>query len=154
YAKDELLRVEGISDINVQGLRDYSMRVWLDPQKLAARSMTAADVADAIRSQNVDAPAGRIGQPPIRQGQAFQFPLDTLGRLSDPEQFGNIIVKGGGRVSALSPTGMVMEAPRAGKPSGAKTGGISMSSNPMAGRSSGGGSSATTSGNGNPATTS
>src|SRR5438270_9568200 len=95
YAKDELLRVEGISDINVQGQRDYSMRVWLDPQKMAARTVTALDVADAIRSQNIDAPAGRVGQPPIDAGQSFQLPLDTLGRLATPEQFGDIIVKAG-----------------------------------------------------------
>src|SRR5947209_663874 len=63
--KDELLRVDGVSDISYQGERDYSIRVWLDPQKLAARNMTAIDVADAIRGQNIDAPAGRIGQPPV-----------------------------------------------------------------------------------------
>src|SRR5438270_6294878 len=60
YVKDELLRVEGVSDINYQGQRDYSIRIWLDPQKLAAKSMTASDVAAAIRSQNLDAPAGQI----------------------------------------------------------------------------------------------
>ncbi len=99
------MRVDGVSDINIQGQRDYSMRIWLDPTKLAARNMTALDVADAIRTQNVDAPAGRIGQPPIASGQAFQFPLDTLGRLTDPVQFGNMIVKIGGRPQVLSPGG-------------------------------------------------
>src|SRR5205823_5018179 len=64
-----------------------------DPLKLAARNMTPTDVANAIRSQNLDAPAGRIGQPPIRGGQAFEMPIDTLGRLTDPEQFGDIILK-------------------------------------------------------------
>src|SRR6516165_10275128 len=90
--KDELLRVEGVSDINVQGQRDYSIRAWLDPQKLAARNMTAMDVANAIRTQNLDAPAGRVGQPPATAESAFQLPLTTLGRLEKPEQFGEVIV--------------------------------------------------------------
>ncbi len=113
FVRDEMLRVEGVADINVFGLRDYSMRVWLDPQRLAARNMTAMDVAEAIRTQNIDAPAGRIGQPPIRADQPFQLPLNTLGRLSDPEEFGNIIVKTGPMPQALSPSGVVM-APNPG----------------------------------------
>ena len=95
YIKDELLRVYGVSDINYMGQRDYSIRAWLDPQKLASRSMTAMDVANSIRSENVDAPSGRIGQSPASLGQPFQLPVDTLGRLSDPEQFGSIVVKAG-----------------------------------------------------------
>ena len=94
FVKDELLRVYGVSDINYMGQRDYSIRAWLDPQKLASRGMTAMDVASAIRSENVDAPAGRVGQPPASSGQPFQLPVDTLGRLSDPEQFGSIVVQG------------------------------------------------------------
>ncbi len=117
--RDELLRVQGVSDITYQGQRDYSVRAWLDPQKLAACSMTALDVANAIRSQNVDAPAGRVGQPPIESGQAFQYPLDTLGRLTDPEQFGEIIVKVGGKPPVLSPTGVPMMAAQGGAMSGA-----------------------------------
>jgi multidrug efflux pump len=93
FVKDELLRVYGVSDINYLGQRDYSIRVWLDPQQLAARKMTAMDVADAIRNQNLDAPAGRLGQPPAPIGQATQLPLDTLGRLTEPDQFGEIVVK-------------------------------------------------------------
>src|SRR5580658_6367561 len=93
YIKDELLRVYGVSDINYMGQRDYSIRAWLDPQKLASRSMTAMDVANAIQTQNLDAPAGRIGQPPIPGGQPFQLPLDTVGRLTDPEQCESIVVK-------------------------------------------------------------
>ncbi len=93
FIKDELLRVYGVSDINYMGQRDYSIRAWLDPQKLASRSMTAMDVANSIRSENVDAPSGRVGQPPASSGQPFQLPVDTLGRLSDPEQFGSIVVK-------------------------------------------------------------
>src|SRR5215813_4800012 len=86
YVKDELLRVYGVSDVNYMGQRDYSIRAWLDPQKLASRGMTAMDVASAIRSENIDAPSGRIGQPPASRGQPFQLPVDALGRLSDPEQ--------------------------------------------------------------------
>src|SRR3954454_11298060 len=93
--RDELLRVWGVSDISYQGERDYSIRAWLDPQKLAARKMTAIDVANAIRNQNLDAPAGQVGEPPSLRGQTFQLPVDTLGRLHDPEQFGDIIVKVG-----------------------------------------------------------
>src|SRR5947209_8081463 len=95
YARDELLRVDGVSDVNYMGQRDYSIRAWLDPQKLAARNLTAIDVANAIRSQNLDAPAGQIGRPPALPGQSFQMPITTLGRLHDPEQFGDIIVKVG-----------------------------------------------------------
>jgi multidrug efflux pump len=93
--RDVLLRVEGVSDVTVFGQRDYSIRAWLDPQKLASRNMTALDVADAIRSQNVEAPAGRIGQPPAPRRQAFDLAIHTLGRLTYPEQFADIIVKVG-----------------------------------------------------------
>jgi multidrug efflux pump len=93
--KDELLRLDGVSDINYLGQRDYSVRAWLDPQKLAARNMTPLEVAAAIRSQSVEAAAGQVGQAPAPAGQTFQLPIDTLGRLSDPEQFANIIIKVG-----------------------------------------------------------
>ena len=105
YVKDELLRVDGVSDINYMGQRDYSIRVWLDPQKLASRNMTATDVADAIRSQNIDAPAGADRPAAAAGGQAFQLPLDTLGRLADPEQFGDIIVKVGAARAGRPPDG-------------------------------------------------
>jgi multidrug efflux pump len=102
YVKDELLRVDGVSDINYLGQRDYSIRIWLDPQQLAARNMTALDVAAAIRSQNLDAPAGQIGQPPMLANQSLQLPTDTLGRLTEPEQFGDIIVKSGLRPNSTT----------------------------------------------------
>src|SRR5262249_36042250 len=95
--RDELLRTEGVSDVNVMGQRDYSIRVWLDPQKIAGRNMTVGDVADAIRKQNVEAALGQLGQAPMRSTQGFQFPIDTLGRLQDPEQFGDVVVKGRSR---------------------------------------------------------
>ena len=105
YVKDELFRVPGVSDVTFMGQRDYSIRVWLDPQKLASRNMTAGDVAGAIRSQNVAAAAGQVGQPPAPGGQSFQMPIDTLGRLTDPEEFGNIVVKvAQSRVSPLAST--------------------------------------------------
>jgi multidrug efflux pump len=111
YVRDELFRLEGVSDINILGERDYSIRIWLDPQKMAALNISANDVSAAIRSQNVEAPAGQIGQSPTISGQAFQLPLKTLGRLSDPEQFGDIIVKArGGR----KPTPPTASAPASG----------------------------------------
>src|SRR5262249_6850863 len=91
--RDELLRLPGVSDINIMGERDYSVRIWLNPQELAARGMTAIDVATAIRNQNLDAPAGQINMPPSLSGQSFQMPIDTLGRLNTPDQFGDIVVK-------------------------------------------------------------
>jgi multidrug efflux pump len=109
--KDELLRTQGVSDIVYQGQRDYSIRAWLDPQKLAACNMTAMDVADAIRSQNLDAPIGQVGQPTAPKGQSFQLPIKTLGRLSDPDQFGDIIVKVGDPQSQI-PTS-IPAAPKA-----------------------------------------
>ncbi|MBP3960577.1 efflux RND transporter permease subunit [Gemmata sp. G18] len=93
--RDELLRIDGVSDINVFGQRDYSMRAWLDPQKLAARGLTATDVAASVRAQNKEAAPGQIGLPPSGRGRAFQFPLDTRGRLVEEDEFGDIIIKAG-----------------------------------------------------------
>src|SRR6516225_1807259 len=91
--KDELARVKGVGDVTFLGPRDYSMRIWLDPQKLAARNMTASDVTRAIREQNVQVAAGRLGQPPTPAGQNFQLTLNTLGRLETEDQFRAIVVK-------------------------------------------------------------
>jgi multidrug efflux pump len=93
YVKDELARITGVGDVTFLGPRDYSMRIWLDPQKLAARNMTAGDVIKAIREQNVQVAAGRLGQPPTPAGQDFQLTLNTLGRLESEEQFRAIVVK-------------------------------------------------------------
>ncbi len=93
YIKDELARVPGVGDVSFLGPRDYSMRIWLDPQKLAARNMTAGDVLRSIREQNVQVAAGRLGQPPAPAGQNFQLTLNTLGRLESEQQFRNIVVK-------------------------------------------------------------
>ena len=91
--RDELGRLEGVGDITYLGQRDYSMRVWLDPGKMAFRNLTSADVAQAIESQNIQVAAGQIGQPPVPSGQVFQYTMSTLGRLSDPDQFENIVLK-------------------------------------------------------------
>ncbi len=93
--KDALARLEGVGDVSFLGARDYSMRVWLDPAKLASREMTAGDVIKALREQNVQVAAGRIGQPPAPEGQVFQYPITTLGRLLEKDEFENIIVKTG-----------------------------------------------------------
>src|SRR4029077_5013915 len=90
---DELLRIEGVSQINFLGVGNYSMRAWLDPQKLASLSLTATDVADAIRTQNLDAPAGILGQQPAPRTQPFELPIATVGRLRTVEQFGDLVVK-------------------------------------------------------------
>ena len=93
--KDELARLPGVGDVTYFGQQDYSMRVWLDPEKLLARDLTATDVVNAVREQNVQVAAGQIGQPPVPPGQDFQYTMSTLGRLTEPEQFGEIIVKTG-----------------------------------------------------------
>ncbi len=94
YLKDELGRVPGVADITYFGQRDYSIRAWLDPIKLAALNLTATDVVTAIAQQNLQVAAGQIGQPPNTSGaQQFQLTINTLGRLTDPDQFADIIVK-------------------------------------------------------------
>ena len=99
YAKinitDALARVPGVGNVAVFGERDYGMRVWLDPDKLARLGLTSSDVAQAIRDQNVQAPAGQIGMPPAPPGQEFQLTVQVKGRLTDPEEFADIIVRTG-----------------------------------------------------------
>ena len=81
--RDELARLPGVGDITYLGQRDYSMRLWLDPQKMAIRNLTADDVVQAIQQQNIQVAAGQIGQPPVPNGQVFQYTMTTLGRLAD-----------------------------------------------------------------------
>ncbi|MCK6556474.1 efflux RND transporter permease subunit [Candidatus Binatia bacterium] len=95
--KDALARLPGVGDVVTLGARDYSMRIWLDPERLASLNMTANDVVQALKEQNVQVAAGRIGQPPVPQGLSFQYPINTLGRLLEPEEFAEIIVKTGER---------------------------------------------------------
>ena len=85
--KDAVARLEGVGDVTIIGQQDYSMRVWLDPDKLQSRNLTAGDVIQVLREQNVQVAAGQIGQPPVPRGQDFQYTLSTLGRLVEPEQF-------------------------------------------------------------------
>jgi hydrophobe/amphiphile efflux-1 (HAE1) family protein len=100
HVKDVLARVDGVGNVVIFGARDYAMRVWLNPEKLAIRDLTAGDVMGALRGKNVQVAAGVINQPPVPQPGAFQLNVETQGRLTTPEAFGNIIVKsdGDGRV--------------------------------------------------------
>jgi len=93
YVKDALKRVPGVGDVIIFGERKYAMRIWLDPAKLAARSLTTVDVVNALSEQNVEIPAGQVGQPPADQKQAYQIPVRVVGRLTDPVQFNNIVIK-------------------------------------------------------------
>ncbi|MCC6509350.1 MAG: efflux RND transporter permease subunit [Pirellulaceae bacterium] len=93
--RDTLARVEGVGDINIIGLREYSMRVWLDPERLAHLSMTAGDVLKSLQEQNIQVASGVIGQRPVPSGNAFQLSVNTQGRLTEPEQFENVIVRTG-----------------------------------------------------------
>jgi multidrug efflux pump len=93
--RDELLRLKGVGDITYLGQRDYSMRLWLDPDKMAARNLTATDVVTSVQNQNVQVAAGQIGQPPVPPGQQFQYTMSTLGRLEQERQFRDIILKTG-----------------------------------------------------------
>jgi HAE1 family hydrophobic/amphiphilic exporter-1 len=101
YVKDALKRVPGVGDVTIFGERKYAMRIWLDPVRLAAHSLTASDVINALSEQNVEIPAGQLGQPPSDAKQFFQVPVRVVGRLSDPAEFDNIIVKN-------SSTGLVL----------------------------------------------
>jgi multidrug efflux pump len=108
--KDELLRLQGVGDIQMLGQRDYSMRIWLDPYKMATRGLTASDVIAAIQNQNLQVAAGAVGQEPVPAGQPFQLTMTALGRLDAERQFEGIILKtgapnGSGADSAASPGG-------------------------------------------------
>ena len=91
--RDVLARLDGVGDITYIGQRNYSMRVWLDPQKMSFRNLTSSDVVTAITEQNVQVAAGQIGQPPVPTGQSFQFTITALGRLSSTDEFEKMILK-------------------------------------------------------------
>ncbi len=95
YIKDALKRVPGVGDVVIFGERKYAMRLWLDPARLAERGLTASTVVNALQEQNVQVAAGQIGQPPSPTGQAYQVSVRAVGRLSEPSQFDNIILKTG-----------------------------------------------------------
>ena len=103
--KDALARIEGVGDVQFLGARDYALRVWLDPGKLASRGLSATDVVRALREQNVQVAAGRIGQPPATLGLDFQVPVTAAGRLPDPQAFENVIVKASGPLPPGTPAG-------------------------------------------------
>src|SRR5437588_10836535 len=93
YVRDSLKRIPGVADVLVFGERKYSMRLWLDPVRMAGRGLTAPDVVNALAEQNVEVAAGQVGQQPARQGQADQIGVTAVGRLSEPIQFENVILK-------------------------------------------------------------
>jgi multidrug efflux pump len=93
--KDAIARVAGVGDVAILGQQDYSMRVWLDPDKLESRNLTVGDVIRVLREQNVQVASGQTGQPPVPQGQDFQYTVSTLGRLLEAEEFANIVLKTG-----------------------------------------------------------
>jgi hydrophobe/amphiphile efflux-1 (HAE1) family protein len=91
--KDALTRVDGVGSITVFGSRDYAMRIWLDPGRLQALGMTANDVTQALQAQNIQVASGVLNQPPVEKPGAFQIAVQTLGRLANPDEFANIVVK-------------------------------------------------------------
>ena len=109
HVKDALARLQGVGDVQLQGAREYAMRIWLDPDKVAARNLDASEVLAALRAQNLQVSAGILNQPPVPVGEAYQINVQTLGRLSTPEQFADIVVKSDdqGRVTRIRDIGRV-----------------------------------------------
>ncbi|TSD83185.1 multidrug efflux RND transporter permease subunit [Mycobacterium sp. KBS0706] len=109
HVKDALARLPGVGDVQFQGAREYAMRIWLDPDKVAARNLNAGEVLAALRAQNLQVSAGILNQPPVPSKQAYQINVQTLGRLSTPEQFADIVVKSddAGRVTRIRDVGRV-----------------------------------------------
>src|SRR5712672_1109730 len=109
HVKDVLARLPGVGDVQIIGGREYAMRIWLDPDKVAAHNMNAGEVLAALRAQNIQVSAGVLNQPPIASQQAYQLNVQTLGRLSTPDQFAAIVLKSDpqGRVTRLRDVGRV-----------------------------------------------
>ena len=109
HIKDALARLPGVGDVQLFGARDYAMRIWLDPDKVAAYRLSATEVLAALRAQNVQVSAGVLNQPPVPGTGAFQLNVQTLGRLSTPDQFADVIVKtdAQGRVTRIRDIGRV-----------------------------------------------
>src|SRR5690242_10821614 len=109
HVKDVLARLPGVGDVEFQGAREYAMRIWLDPDKVAAHNLNAGGVLEALRAQNVQVSAGVLNQPPVASQQAYQLNVQTLGRLRTPEQFAAIVLKSDsqGRVTRLRDVGRV-----------------------------------------------
>ncbi|HEX7796589.1 MAG TPA: multidrug efflux RND transporter permease subunit [Vicinamibacterales bacterium] len=93
FVKDELKRIPGVGDVQLFGERRYAMRLWIDPDRLAGRNIAADEVVQALREQNVQVAAGQVGAPPVRTGQTYQISVRAAGRLSEPAEFDNIILK-------------------------------------------------------------
>src|SRR5271155_521949 len=93
YVRDTLKRVPGVADVILFGERKYSMRLWLDPERMAGRAPTADDAVNALQEQNVEVAAGQVGQQPAKEGQQYQISVRAVGRLSETSQFENIILK-------------------------------------------------------------
>ncbi|NJC34407.1 hydrophobe/amphiphile efflux-1 (HAE1) family protein [Sphingomonas jejuensis] len=91
--KDRLARIDGVGDVQLFGARDYAMRIWIDPGRAAALDLTAGDIVSALRAQNVQVAAGTLGQPPYNQGNAFQLSVETQGRLTEPQQFADVVIR-------------------------------------------------------------
>jgi multidrug efflux pump len=115
HLQDEVSRVRGVSEVRVFGQRDYSMRIWLDPDKLAARGLAVSDVTTAIREQNAEVALGQLGQAPTFQGQTWQVPLMIRGRLESISEFENVIIKSlpDGRTMRIRDVGRVEIGARA-----------------------------------------
>ena len=109
HIKDAIARLDGVGDVQTFGARDYAMRIWLDPDKIASHNLTAGDVVAALRTQNAQVSAGVLAQPPVANPGAFQSNVKALGRLVDPSQFADIIVKSDneGRVTRVRDVGRV-----------------------------------------------
>ena len=109
HIKDVLARLPGVGDVQFQGARQYAMRIWLDPDMVAAYNLRADEVLAALRAQNLQVSAGILNQPPVPGDEAYQINIEALGRLSTPEQFGDIIVKSDsqGRVTRIRDIGRV-----------------------------------------------
>ena len=101
FVSDALKRVPGVGNVQIFGERKYAMRLWLDPQKMAARSLTATDIVSALQQQNVEIPAGALGAPPMDKNQQYQISVNVIGRLTTPQQFDNIVLKN-------TPNGLVL----------------------------------------------
>ena len=95
YIVDSIKRINGVSDVQPFGERRYAMRLWIDPKRLASRGVTAQDVVNALQAQNLQIGAGRIGQPPVADGQRYQLTVRAAGRLQDVSEFDNIVLKTG-----------------------------------------------------------
>jgi multidrug efflux pump len=112
--RDEIARLPGISECFVFGVRDYSMRIWLDPERMSVRGLNAGDVVRALSEQNVQVAAGQLAQPPISESQMTQMVVTTTGRLSEPEEFADVVIKRGpqGQVVRIKDVGHVQLAAR------------------------------------------